>query len=296
MKKFLIFLSFLFFGLNLPAEAITITPTASPSGKVTSFPETIITLTPTPEVKEKITEPKSEEAKGKFAALLAEQKVGPLSPFNFLKHSIRFAVSRGVPANTIVLILLLPLVAALVGFIQYFVGLPGFGIFMPAMIAITFLATGILGGLILFAVILISTILAGKAFKKAHLYYWPRRAITLMTISLITFFFFLLSPLLGLFDLTQISIFPILFLILLSEEFTRTQLGKSKGSAISLTLGTLIISIIGASLMSWEPLQKVILLNPEISFLSVLIINILIGKYSGWRLLEYKRFKSLLDK
>jgi len=117
-----------------------------------------------------------------------------------------------------------------------------------------------------------------------------------MIISLITFGFLAIAPSLGLLDLTQISIFPILFLILLSEEFTRVQLGKSRNSAISLTIGTLVISILGASLMAWEELQALVLLNPEASFLVVLALNVFIGKYSGWRLLEHRRFKAVLER
>jgi len=284
IKKMLsIFLVFLFL-FTFPARAITLAP------------EPTIVATPTVIIKEKITEPGSIEAKDKLEALLDEQILGPLSFDNFLKHSVRFAVERGVPANTIIVILLLPLIGALVGVIQYFVGLPGFGIFMPAMIAVTFLATGIVGGLFLFAVILISTVLAGKALKGFKLFYWPRRSITLMIISLITFGFLAISPSLGLIDLTQISIFPILFLILLSEEFTRVQLGKSRSSAVSQTFGTLIISILGASLMNWEASQRLVLLNPEISFLIILALNIFIGRYGGWRLLERRRFQSVLER
>ncbi|MFH1602180.1 MAG: 7TM domain-containing protein [Candidatus Shapirobacteria bacterium] len=292
-KKLVLFLA-LFFLFALPAGAVTIVP--NPSLEPQGQESTASAIPTTVAVKENITEPKNIKTKGKLEALLDEQNLGPLSLDNFLKYSVRFAVSRGVPANTIILILLLPLVGALVGAVQYGIGVPGFGIFMPAMIAITFLATGIVGGLFLFAVILISTVLAGRSLKKVKIFYWPRRAITLMIISLITFGFLAVSPSLSLLDLTQISIFPILFLILLSEEFTRVQLGKSKRSAMSLTIGTLVISILGASLMAWEKLQELVLLNPELSFLAVLVLNLLIGKYTGWRLLEHKRFKAVLER
>ena len=286
LKKILLIFLILFSFFTFSALAVTIVPA----------PDSTASAAPTLALKENITEPKSEEVKGKLEALLDEQILRPLSFDNPLKHSVRFAVERGVPANTIIVILLLPLVGALVGVVQYVVGLPGFGIFMPAMIAVTFLATGVMGGLFLFAVILISTMMAGKLLKKAKLFYWPRRAITLMIISLITFGFLAVSPSLGLLDLTRISIFPILFLILLSEEFTRVQLGKSKSSAISLTVGTLVISILGASLMGWEELQSLVLLHPELSFLLVLALNVFIGKYSGWRLLEHRRFKAVLER
>jgi len=284
------FLLVFFFCFAVPARAVTFVP------GVGERLDVVEEAVPTVAVKEKITEPKSEEVKGKLEAVLDEQVVRPLSFDNFLKHLVRFSVDRGVAASTIVLILLLPLVGALVGVLQYLVGLTGFGIFMPAMIAVTFLATGIVGGLILFAVILVSSILTGRALRRLHLYYQPRRAITLMVVALITFGFLALSPSLGLFDLTQLSIFPILFLILLSEEFARVQLSKSKRSAMSLALGTLIVAILGASLMGWETLQRFVLLNPEISFLLVLVFNVLIGRYSGWRLSEHQRFRLVLKK
>jgi len=294
LKKILPIFLILFIFCSFPTKAVTIIPGVVE--EVKEVQDSAASAVPTLAVKENITEPGSEQVKGKLEALLDEQVLRPLSVDNFLKHAVRFAVARGVPANTIIVILLLPLIGALVGVVQYVVGLPGFGIFMPAMIAITFLATGVVGGLLLFAVILTSTVLAGKLLKKVKLFYWPRRSITLMIISLITFGFLAVSPSLGLLDLTQISIFPILFLILLSEEFTRVQLGKSKSSAISLTIGTLVISILGASLMAWQKLQSLVLLNPEVSFLLVLGLNIFIGKYSGWRFLEHRRFKTVLER
>jgi hypothetical protein len=291
MKK-LFFLFLFLFVFSVSAGAVTEEPFLGIDLESTDSAQATPSALPTIEIKEKITEPKSEEVKGKLSAVLDEQTLKPLSFDNFLKHFVRYAVEKGVPANTIVLILLLPLIGALVGLLQYFVGLSGFSTFMPAMIAVTFLATGIAGGLILFGVILVATLASGRLLRKMKLYYWPRRSITLM----IAFALLALAPSLGLLDLTQISIFPILFLILLSEEFTRVQVGKSKKSAVSLTVGTLIVSILGASLMSWEYLQKLVLLNPEISFLVVLVLNIFIGRYGGWRLSEYQRFKSLLKR
>jgi hypothetical protein len=295
MKKLILFFIF-FFIFSVSARAVTMVPILEKDLETTVSAEATSPAVAVQEVKERITEPQSEEVKGKLAAVLDEQSLESLSFDNFLKHFVRYAVDKGVPANTVVLILLLPLIGALVGFLQYFVGLSGFSTFMPAMIAVTFLATGITGGLILFGVILVATLASGRLLRKVKLYYWPRRSITLMIVSLIAFALLALAPSLGLLDLSQISIFPILFLILLSEEFTRVQVGKSKKSAISLTAGTLIVSILGASLMSWEYLQRLVLLNPEISFLIVLALNIIIGRYGGWRLSEYQRFRSILKK
>jgi hypothetical protein len=79
-------------------------------------------------------------------------------------------------------------------------------------------------------------------------------------------------------------------MILLVEEFTRTQLIKSKTEALSLTMGTLILSIVGAMMMSVREIQLWVIDQPEITLIVVLIINLLVGSYTGIRLTEIKRF------
>ena len=214
MKKRIVLLAVLFLlasgrvravspALSPPADLTPTTVDASPEAK------------PTAEAREKITEPQNLEVRGKLERVLNAQKVGSLGPTNFLKYSLRIAVKNGVSANTIVLILLLPLVGALVGILQYFVGLSGFGMFIPAMLAVVFLSTGIGGGLLLFGVIVVVSTLVRRILKPFHLHYWPRRAIILSFTSLAAFAVLLVSPFLGIYDLTQVSIFPILFYILL---------------------------------------------------------------------------------
>lgn len=266
----------------------------SPTPSISPTQEASPTATITPRPTESPREPLDQPTQDRLQAALKQQEIGPLSPTNFLKHAIRLAIDRGVPTNTIVLVLLLPLIGAVVGALHYLVGLTGFGVFMPAMIAVSFLATGVVGGLILFAMILLLTLMAMKLLRQFKLHYWPRRAITLWVVSLGTFGLLLLAPSLRLFDLTRISIFPILFMILLSEEFVRVQLGKSRKEAVRKTVGTLVLSIVGAVAMSWPSFQEAVILHPEVSLLTILLISVLVGRYTGFRLLEYQRFKSVL--
>ena len=213
---------------------------------------------------------------------------------NSLRLVVEGAISRGVSEGTIVLLLLLPLVATLVSVLHYVFGFSGYGIFMPTMIAITFLATGISGGLILFAMILGISIVSNMLLKKLKLHFWPARSINLMFISLGTFGLMVLSSYWKFIDISKITIFPILFMILLAEEFGRTQLSKSKGEAVKLTIGTLLLSISGALLMSVKEMQNLALRFPELIVLLVLVINILVGNYAGIRLTEVKRFKKAI--
>jgi len=249
-----------------------------------------------PQSTEPPTEPLGQPTQDRLEAALEKQEIGPLSPTNFFKHAIRIAIKRGVPTNTVALVLLLPLVGTIVSALYYLVGLTGFGVFMPAMISVSFLATGMVGGLVLFAIILALTSLARKFLRKIRLHQRARRAVTLWVVSLGTFGLLFFAPVFHLSDLTKISIFPILFMILLSEEFVRIQVGRSRKKAVSLTLGTLVISIIGAMLMGWQQLQELVILHPETSFFLILFIDLFVGRYTGFRLLEYRRFKSVLRK
>lgn len=244
--------------------------------------------------KENITEPSDEGTKSRLAAVLDEQEVGDWNVINTLRKGIRWAVSRGVPASTIVLVFLLPLIATVVSILHYVVGLTGYGIFTPTMMAVTFLSTGIVGGLVLFLVILGMSLLGRMLTSKLKIHYWPSRSINLLFICIVIALLMFVSSYLTFLDISQISIFPILFMIMLAEDFVRTQLAKSKKEAKKLTIGTILLSIVGAVVMNISFVQEKVLLYPEITILMVLLVNLWVGKYKGIRLSEFKRFKKAI--
>jgi len=229
--------------------------------------------------------------------VLISQEVGGWNGINSMRILERIAIDRGVMANTIVLLLLLPLMATLVSVLHYVFGLTGYGIFTPTMIAVTFLATGIFGGLALFAMILIISILTNLLLKKLKLHFWPSRSISLVFIALGTFGLMIGSSFIKVADITKISIFPVLFMIMLAEDFVRTQLVKSKSEAKRLTIGTIVLSMVVAMVISIRQVQEWVLLYPEIVIILVVVVNLLVGNYSGIRLSEIGRFrKAIRDK
>ena len=268
---------FLAIGIR-PIEAKTVTKVITPTATATPT----ATLVPTMAPVVNLTEAKSKKI---------DYEVGKWNGVNSFRWMIKLAVERGVSTSTIVLLLLLPLIATLASFLHYVVGWSGYGIFMPTMIAVAFLATGIFGGLLLFALILMMSILGNMLLKKLKIHFWPARAINLLFISVAVFGLMLLTSFVDLIDISEISIFPILFMILLAEEFVRTQLIKSKSEAKKLMLGTIVLAMGGAMVMNFGWVQNLVLKYPELVILLVLVLNLLIGNYSGIRLMEIKRFK-----
>lgn len=193
--------------------------------------------------------------------------------------------------STYVFLLLLPVVATIVSILHYVVGVSGYGTYMPTMVAVGFLATGIFGGILLFAVIFGISLLGNRLIKKMRLHYWPGRSINLIFISVGVWLILKLASGIVLFDVSRLSIFPIMFMIVLSEEFVKVQLSKSKREAKELLLGTILLSMVGAAIMGTEWVRGFVQKFPALLLVVTVLINIWVGRYAGMRMMEYKRFR-----
>jgi diacylglycerol kinase len=85
-------------------------------------------------------------------------------------------------------------------------------------------------------------------------------------------------------------------MMLLSENFMETQLFNSQKEAFRLTFETLVLAIICSLFMGWETVQKFVLLRPELTIVTVAIVNFALSRYTGLRLLEHWRFQSIIEK
>jgi hypothetical protein len=104
-----------------------------------------------------------------------------------------------------------------------------------------------------------------------------------------------LAPVLKFSALSNVSIFAVLILVLLSEDFARVQLGKSVRTALNLTFETLLLSLFSYFFLTLKPLQEYVLLNPEISLIGIAILDLLLGQYTGLRIMEFYRFRKLIN-
>lgn len=213
-----------------------------------------------------------------------------------LSPIIKFFLSEGVPFETVILILMLPIIATLIAFLRQVVGIKAFGIYTPLIITFAFLATnGLKYGIAIFVAVLLAGLLMRFVLKPFRLLYLPRVAIMLSVVSLLILLLLVFGGGFKRTGLAAVSIFPILIMITLVEKFVAVQIEKGNRTAVLLAFETLIISIAGYYLASWVPLIKLIAAHPWIILLT-LPINILLGKWTGLRLSEYIRFKQVLKK
>lgn len=273
----------------LPVVAVTPSPIPSPTPVATLEP-----TTPAPPPVD-ITQ-KSMESLGPLERLLEGQELGPVWPFNPVKYAIRGAIEAGVPANTLVLLLLLPIVTFVIAFSRNVVGIRGFGIFLPAALSVVFVATGPVVGIGLFLVIVAVSTLVRMILRKLKikLQYLPRMSFIFWAVVFAVLGVLFLAPVLNFPALANVSIFAVLVLILLAEEFSRVQLGKSAKTAANLTFETLILSLISYLFLTLQPLREYVLLRPEVSLILVAVADLVLGKYTGLRVMEFYRFRKLI--
>lgn len=289
---FIAFLGLFPLSVNAATERVIFESTSAAVATASPSPSPEPVITPRPDITQR-----NDEISGPLENLLTQQEIGSLSPFNFFKHAIRNAVRAGVPANTIVLLLLTPLIASIIATARHLVGIRGFGIFLPASLSVVFLATGPVVGIALFLIIVAVSTLARLLIRKSrlNLSYLPRMALILWFVILGVLALLFAAPYVSLPGLTNVSIFPVLILVLLAEDFTKVQLGKNIKTAVNLTSETLILSLVSYIFLTLKPLQQLALLNPEGLLIGIVIFDIIIGKYVGLRFLEFWRFRKLIS-
>lgn len=215
---------------------------------------------------------------------------------------VSWAVQQGVPIGTVTLILMLPIVVTMIAFFRQVIGIKAFGIYTPALMIFAFLAIksesqsfwgGVKYGIFIFVAVILVGTLARIVLRRFRLLYLPRVAIVISIVALSTLLILILGGTFQRTGLASVSIFPILIMITLVEKFVTVQIEKGDKAAIFLSLETLLISLAGYFLVSWEGLIGFVQQYPSAVLLS-LLVNIVLGKWTGLRLTEYFRFKEVL--
>ncbi|MFH0906982.1 MAG: 7TM domain-containing protein [bacterium] len=208
--------------------------------------------------------------------------------------ALQYMINQGVPEETIVLLLMLPLMATVVVFARQIIGIKGFGIYTPLIISFAFLATGLEYGLAFFATILLVGTFMRLFVKQFRLLYLPRMAIVLIIVALSILCLLYFGAYTNRNGLITASVFAILIMITLVEKFVTAQIERGAKQAIILTSETLVLSIICYWIVSWAWLQNLTLGYPVWIISISIITNILLGKWTGLRLSEYFRFREVI--
>ncbi len=224
-----------------------------------------------------------------------KRALGPIRPWNALSWGVRYSLSSGVSMQTLILVLLLPVLGTLVTFYRYILGLPTLGMILPLALSATLLSTGLIWGAGLMIAILIASIGGNYLLKHVRIMYFAKMSMSLLLVSIMVLGVMTLGSLVYINDSNQLTFLPVLVLIIISEKLTALGLNKTLSATLYISLINLIIAISGFFILSSISIQRFVLLYPEV-ILALIPINVMLGRYFGLRMTELFRFKRLISK
>jgi transglutaminase-like putative cysteine protease len=223
--------------------------------------------------------------------------VAALDELSWWRHQVvelwALAVEAQVPLPALNLILVLPLIAFFLVIIRNVIGLETFGTFSPMLLALAFLTTGLGWGFVVFFIIVGLGTGLRLALQQLRLHLVSRVAILIAVVSVSMAGLTVLGARLGIGALLHASIFPMVIMANMIENFTNTQLERGTGEALRLTLSTLLVATCSYVGIENTGLKPLVLTFPEI-LIAVIGIELLLGRWRGLRLLEYVRFYELI--
>jgi hypothetical protein len=194
--------------------------------------------------------------------------------------------------GTFRILLLVPIGALIISFLRNVVGLPTFGIFMPLLIALAFRSTGMLYGVTIFCGVLLVGYAVRSQLDKLRLLLVPRLSVILTLVIACFTLLALLGNRLGLREFMAVGLIPFVILTMTIERFFILIEESGTREAVITAAGSTAISVLTYWVISWEPLQLTFFVYPEL-ILAVAGLQILLGRYTGYRLSELFRFRSM---
>jgi hypothetical protein len=164
---------------------------------------------------------------------------------------------------------------------------------MPVLMALSFRNTGLGYGLGIFFGILLLGYGVRRALDKLRLLLVPRMAVLLTLVIGCFTILALVGGRIGLREFMAVGLLPFVILTMVIERFFVLVEEAGAAAASRTALGSALVSVITYFLISWEPLQLTFFLYPEL-MAAVTALQILVGQYSGYRLMELFRFRKLV--
>lgn len=210
-----------------------------------------------------------------------------------------YLIYQWLPINLIALLLTITLATLLITIFRQIIWFSVFGIYNPLLFALSLPFIGVKTTLILFLIAFIATSLTRRFTKKIYLLHSAKMSI-LITIYLLLII--LTTGLSFVFNVQWIDseifkntlvIFPVIFSIIVANKVFYEEAKIFSKTWLISVIEFAIITMSVYFITNWTTLKNLLLAYPE-SIIIILILNILIGRFTWLQILEIFRFKPLL--
>jgi hypothetical protein len=191
-------------------------------------------------------------------------------------------------------LLLLPIAALIICVYRNLIGLESFGTFAPALIGLAFrdLRDSWRGILVFVAIVLIGWGMR-RILDRYHLLQVPRKAFVLSLVVLLLLTSIVAANHHGLEATTYITLFPMVILTGMIERFWTLEVEDGTSSSFKTLLTTMLIAGSISLLLGLEVVVDHMFRYPETLGL-IMACQLLIGRYTGYRLSELYRFRDFV--
>ncbi len=190
------------------------------------------------------------------------------------------------------ILLLVPLGAFLLVLLRNVVGVKTFGTFMPILIALAFRETQLLWGIVLFSMVVALGLTVRFYLEHLKLLLVPRLASVLIVVIVLMAIMSVVSHRLGLERGLSVALFPMVILTMTIERMCIVWDERGAAEALQQGLGSLSVAALTYLVITESLVEHLFFVFPEL-LLVLLAGTLLLGRYSGFRLLELRRFRAL---
>jgi hypothetical protein len=190
------------------------------------------------------------------------------------------------------ILLMVPLGGFLLVILRNLVGISTFGTFMPVLIALAFRETQLLWGIIFFSSLVALGLVIRFYMDRLKLLLVPRLAAVLIVVVILMALMSIFTNQLGLERGLSVALFPMVILTMTIERMSIVWEERGPYEAIKQGLGSLLAAALAYLVMHNREVQHLFFVFPEL-LVVLLAATLLLGRYSGYRLLELLRFRAL---
>lgn len=194
--------------------------------------------------------------------------------------------------NAFRLLLMVPLGALVVVILRNLVGIKTSGTFMPILLAMSFLQTQLIPGLIIFLLVVGAGLLVRAYLSRLDLLLVPRISSVVVVVIGIMASVSIVGNMLQLEFARSVTLFPTIILAWTVERLSVLWEEDGAREVAIQTGGSLLTAIVCFFLMGSHTIQYMVFTFPEWLML-VLAVILLLGQYTGYRISELKRFSPL---
>jgi hypothetical protein len=221
------------------------------------------------------------------------QQDASASPLRRFFQTISLYMLPPAEQRLVEFLLLLPVAALIICLFRNVIGLNSFGTFAPALVGLAFRDLHSLPGIFVFVSILLVGWLMRRLLDHYHLLQVPRIALMLSLIVIVLILVIVAANFHDMPATKYISLFPMIILTGMVERFWTLETEDSTVSSFKTLLATMFISATIAVVLSFHVLARHLFSYPETLGL-IMAAQLLIGRYTGYRLMELFRFRDFL--